>query len=280
MNDDYIEYNFRVRPKDPAVEILIAELSRVKFDGFLETESGINAYILGKNEDKQQVERLSILRNPDFTLLYKRKEIPSKNWNEEWEKNFIPIEVDKKCYIRAGFHDSRPEFEYEVVIDPKMSFGTGHHETTHLMVQQILNHNISGKTVLDIGCGTAILAILAKMKGASYVRALDVDPRAFENALENAKKNNQMIDIKFGGANLLTNETFDVIFANINRNVLLEDAERYVKTLNKGGNLFLSGFYRDDLPLIRKNFEKYNAIFINSLERNEWSLAQFKKDIK
>jgi len=280
MNDDYIEYNFRVRPKDPAVEILIAELSRIKFDGFLETESGIKAYILAKNEDKQQIERLSILRNPDFILSYQRKKILSKNWNEEWEKHFSPIEVDKKCYIRASFHASRPEFEYEIVIDPKMSFGTGHHETTHLMVQQILHHNINGKTVLDIGCGTAILAILAKMKGASYVSAVDVDPQAFENALENAKKNNQKIDIKLGGANLLTNETFDVILANINRNVLLEDAERYVKILNKGGNLFLSGFYRDDLPLIRKNFEKYNVIFMNSLERNEWSLAQFEKDIK
>lgn len=277
MDYNYIEYTFTVVPLQPATEILIAELASIEFDSFSETETGLQAYILVENEDEEAVRNLQIIQNDEFSISYIRKVIEPVNWNEEWEKNFNPIEVDGQCYIRATFHEPKPTYPYEIVIDPKMSFGTGHHETTYMMVQQILRHDMTKKQVLDMGCGTAILAMLAKMKGADFVKGIDIDEWAIENAIENTKRNSLNISLALGTAELLGTETFDVIFANINRNILLQDATHYIKVLNLNGDLFLSGFYLEDLPIIRETFEKNGVNFVSHIERNNWVSAHFKK---
>ncbi len=277
MDYHYIEYTFTAEPLHPTCEILIAELALIHFDSFSETETGIQAYILKENEDEKAVENLQIIQNEEFSISYERKEVEPINWNEEWEKNFEPIEVNRECYVRATFHEAQPSYRYEIVIDPKMSFGTGHHETTHMMIQQILRHNMTKKQVLDMGCGTAILAMLAKMKGADFVKGIDIDEWAYENALENIKRNNLEISLALGTADLLGSETFDIILANINRNILLQDATHYIKVLNPEGNLFLSGFYYEDLPIIREGFEKNGVKFVSYIERNNWVSAHFKK---
>ncbi len=277
MDYQYIEYIFTVEPLQPASEILIAELALIDFDSFSETETGLQAYILAEKEDEKAVQNLQIIQNKDFSISYERKTVEPINWNEAWEKNFDPIEVDGKCYVRATFHKPQPEYLYEIVIDPKMSFGTGHHETTYMMIQQILNHDMTKKRVLDMGCGTAILAMLAKMKGADFVKGIDIDEWAYENAVENIKRNQLDISLALGGANLLGSETFDIVLANINRNILLQDAIHYIKVLNQKGSLFLSGFYKEDLRTIREVFEKNGVTFVSYIEKNNWVSAHFKK---
>ena len=277
MDYHYIEYRFTVQPLQPASEILIAELAQVNFDSFVETAEGVEAYILFDEDNESAVKALPIMQNADFQISYVRTDIEPTNWNEEWEKNFSPIEVDGKCYVRATFHEPKPNFEYEIVIDPKMSFGTGHHETTHQMIQNILNFDCKGKKVLDMGCGTGILAMLAKKKGADYVEAIDIDDWAYQNAIENAKRNELDINLKLGDATVLGDTIFDMILANINRNILLEDGKKYIQVLSKGGSLFLSGFYEEDLTVIIKHFESLGLTFQSNTIRNRWVSAWFVK---
>lgn len=277
MDYHYIEYRFTVQPLQPASEILIAELAQVNFDSFVETAEGVEAYILFDEDNESAVKALPIMQNADFQISYVRTDIEPTNWNEEWEKNFSPIEVDGKCYVRATFHEPKPNFEYEIVIDPKMSFGTGHHETTHQMIQNILNFDCKGKKVLDMGCGTGILAMLAKKKGADYVEAIDIDDWAYQNAIENAKRNELDINLKLGDATVLGDTIFDMILANINRNILLEDGKKYIQVLSKGGSLFLSGFYEEDLAVIIKYFESLGLTFQSNTIRNRWVSAWFVK---
>ncbi|MFV0237827.1 MAG: 50S ribosomal protein L11 methyltransferase [Flavobacteriales bacterium] len=277
MDYNYIEYTFTVAPLQPTTEILIAELSLIKFDSFSETKTGLQAYILAENEDKDALENLQIIQNKDFLISYTRNVIDPINWNEEWEKNFDPIEVADQCYVRATFHKPKPMYPYEIVINPKMSFGTGHHETTYMMLQQILHHNMKKKHVLDMGCGTAILAMLSKMKGADFVKGIDIDKWAIENAIENIKRNKLDISLTQGTATLLKPETFDVILANINRNILLQDATHYIDALTTDGVLFLSGFYLEDLPIVCECFEKNGVNFVSYKEKNNWVSAHFKK---
>ncbi|APD07352.1 ribosomal protein L11 methyltransferase [Flavobacteriaceae bacterium UJ101] len=277
MDYNYIEYTFTVTPLQPTTEILIAELALIEFDSFSETDTGLQAYVLAEKENEDAVKNLQIIQNKEFAISYTRKVIEPTNWNEEWEKNFDPIDVEGQCYVRATFHDSKPTYPYEIVIDPKMSFGTGHHETTYMMIQQILHHDMTKKQVLDMGCGTAILAMLAKMKGADFVKGIDIDEWAIENAIENTKRNSLEISLALGTAKLLGSETFDIIFANINRNILLQDATHYIKVLNPNGDLFLSGFYLEDLPIIRQGFEKNGVNFVSHIEKNNWVAAHFKK---
>ncbi|MFV0531593.1 MAG: 50S ribosomal protein L11 methyltransferase [Flavobacteriales bacterium] len=277
MSYHYVEYVFTVKPLQPVTEILIAELSLIDFDSFLETDTGLQAYVLVEKENKNNVRNLQILQHPDFIISYTRKNVEPINWNEEWEKKFNPIEVDGKCYVRATFHPSKPAYPYEIVIDPKMSFGTGHHETTFMMIQQILSHDMTKKQVLDMGCGTAVLAMLAKMKGADFVKGIDIDKWAYENAVENVERNQLEISLALGTVDLLGSETFDIILANINCNILLQDATHYTKVLNLKGDLFLSGFYTEDLPVIQEVFEKNGVYFVSYIEKNNWVSAHFKK---
>ncbi len=275
MSQIYIEYQFSVNPLEPGVEILIAELGYAGFESFVETETGAKAYIQKGEWHEGILEDIQILSSEEFQIDYSFTEIAQVNWNEEWEKNFDAIEVDGKCVVRAPFHPEA-DVEYEIVIEPKMSFGTGHHETTHMMLQHILENDFTDKSVLDMGCGTAVLAILAEMKGASKLDAIDIDPWCFENSEENVTRNNcKNISAELGDASLLAGRQYDVIIANINRNILLNDMESYRKCLDTGGELYLSGFYKEDLPIITATCNKLGFTFVDNKERNNWIAAKF-----
>lgn len=256
----------------------MAKLSQIEFETFEEVPTGLNAYILSDCDDeefvKEQIEELS----SSVEISYERKEIEQVNWNEEWESNFSPINIDNQCYIRAEFHEPNPECTYEIVIQPKMSFGTGHHETTHLMVQYILETDFTGKSVLDMGTGTGILAILTQMKGAKRSVGIDIDEWSFLNAKENAERNGvPQIEFIQGGAEKIPDEEFDFVFANINKNILKADLPFYLHALKKGGTLFLSGLLDIDEKEMIGFGEKHGLTFIDSKERNEWIALKFQK---
>jgi ribosomal protein L11 methyltransferase len=273
---NYIEYIFKVSPLQPGTEILTAELGYAGFESFVETEEGVTAYIQKDEWNPNILDDINILDSDEFKIEYTFSEIEQINWNSEWEKNFDPIEVDGKCTVRAPFHPKR-NFEYEIVIEPKMSFGTGHHETTFMMLQFLLENDFKGKTVLDMGCGTAVLAILAEMRGASNLDAIDIDEWCFENSLENIQRNDcKNISVFLGDASLLNERKYDVVIANINRNILLNDMETYRKCLDTGGELYLSGFYNEDLPIIKDACNNLGFTFVENKEKNKWVAAKFK----
>ena len=275
---NYIEVNFTIKTLETAEinaamarEILIAELGALNFESFVNTENGLQAYIQEEDFVAEEVEDLYLLENPDFSITMDVVTIEQQNWNAEWEKNFEPIEVDGKCVVRASFHDKK-EVEFDIVIEPKMSFGTGHHETTHQMIAQLMNMDVSGKRVLDMGCGTGILAILACMKGANSITGIDIDEWAFENALENVRNNKcSQIIVKQGGAELLNNCSYDVILANINRNILLNDMEAYIKTMSRGGQIAFSGFYVSDISHIDTKARSLGLRLQRQSEKNNWA---------
>jgi ribosomal protein L11 methyltransferase len=275
---NYIEVNFTISVTDSAEinaamvrEILIAELGSLNFESFVNTENGLQAYIQEEDFVLEEIEDLYLLENPDFSIKMKVITIEQQNWNAEWEKNFEPIEVDGKCVVRASFHEKK-EVEFDIVIEPKMSFGTGHHETTHQMIAHLMNMDVSGKKVLDMGCGTGILAILACMKGANSITGIDIDEWAFENALENIRQNKcSQIIVKQGGAELLKNSSYDVILANINRNILLNDMEAYTKTMSRGGQIAFSGFYTSDISHIDTKARTLGLRLLRQSEKNNWA---------
>lgn len=281
----YLGYTFTIKPRDPATEILIAELGYAGFESFTENEAGVIAYIQKGEafpEGKPLVfgdllTDIHILQNPDFTITYKAEEIEQVNWNEEWEKNFDPIEVDGKCAVRAPFH-TKTDVTYDIVIEPKMSFGTGHHETTHMMIKHLLKMGLDGKKTLDMGCGTGVLAILAEMRGAKPIDAIDIDNWCYLNSLENADRNScKHISVYEGQVSLLENKDYDIIIANINRNILLQDIPAYAKCLPENGILFLSGFYTEDIPLISEKCNEHGLYFVSNYERNNWVACKFEK---
>lgn len=271
----YLGYYFNVTPKEPATEILTAELGFAGFESFVETENGVTAYIQKPEWNEDILDNIMILKNEDFTIDFTYEEIEQVNWNEEWEKNFEAIIVDEKCTVRAPFHEV-PTTEYDIIIEPKMSFGTGHHETTHMMIQHILQLDLQEKSVLDMGCGTGVLAILAEMKGATQLDAIDIDNWCYVNTLENIERNNRKhITAYEGDASLLIGKKYDVIIANINRNILLNDMAQYIACLNENGTLLLSGFYTDDIPLITESCNKLGLEFVENFEKNNWVAVKF-----
>lgn len=275
MSATYIGYHFTVVPKDPGVEILIAELGETAFESFAETENGVSAYVQKDLWDENILNDIQILKSDDFKTDYTFEEIEQVNWNEEWEKNFEPIAVDNTCYVRAPFHEKR-NVKYDIVIEPKMSFGTGHHETTFMMIQHLLETDLTGKSTLDMGCGTAILAILAEMKGALPIDAIDIDNWCYLNSIENAERNNcKHISVYEGDAELLKGKKYDVIIANINRNILLNDMQQYADSLNKDGVLFLSGFYEEDIPFIDSSCTEKGLTFIKKQQKNNWVALKY-----
>jgi ribosomal protein L11 methyltransferase len=270
MSNIYLAYLFSVDPKEPGSEILIAELGEKPFESFMETENGFSAYIQKDLWTKNILDDIYLLDSPEFTISYTIEEIEQVNWNEEWEKNFEPIDVNGKCHVRAPFHP-KTYAEFDIVIEPKMSFGTGHHETTHMMIQHLLETNVSNLKTLDMGCGTAILAILAEMKGAKPIDAIDIDNWCYLNSIENAERNNcHEISVYEGDASLLKENKYDLIIANINRNILLNDMQQYVDCLNKNGILLLSGFYNEDIPFIDESCTEKGLTFVKKFERNNW----------
>ena len=285
MTPIYLGYTFTLSPLEPAREILIAELGYAGFESFVETENGCIAYIQkdeafpdGLIKFASLLENIHILKSDEFVINYTATEIEQVNWNQEWEKNFEAIEVDGLCEVRAPFHKSSG-LEYEIVIEPKMSFGTGHHETTHMMIKHLLKLELSNKKVLDMGCGTGVLAILAEKRGAHPIDAIDIDNWCYLNSQENATRNDcKHITVYEGDATLLMDNSYDVIIANINRNILIQDIPRYEKSLNEGGVLLLSGFYTEDIGLISEICNEHNLFFQGNYERNNWVACKFTKN--
>jgi ribosomal protein L11 methyltransferase len=275
MDNIYIEYNFTFSPKEPTSEILIAELGNVGFESFVENENGIAAYIQKSDWNSEILADVFVLNSDEFSIEYTLNEVPQTNWNEEWEKNFEPIQVDDLVSIRAPFHEN-PHLKYDIVIEPKMSFGTGHHETTRMMVQHLLQLDLENKKVLDMGCGTGILAIFAEKKGAKPLDAIDIDAWCYENSLENVARNNcENIAVYEGDASLLVDKKYDVIIANINRNILLMDMKVYTNCLEENGVLLLSGFYEQDIPIIDAEVSKYGLKLEKFIQRNNWVALKY-----
>lgn len=276
--------NFEVRINLPVInntltEILIALLSEFGFDGFIEEEKLLRAFIPKNIADENSISNflndLPIEENITFSI----DTLENKNWNEEWEKNFFkPINVENKCLIRSSFHPTEANVPYEILIDPKMSFGTGHHSTTYLMIEALLKIDPSNKAVLDMGCGTGILAILTALKGAKDITAIDIDEWAYNNTIENIAINKvQHINALLGGAELLGNKQFDLIIANINRNILVEDMGKYAGVLNSGGTILFSGFYLSDLDIIKGEAAKWNLKYKTHKTKLDWTMATFTK---
>jgi len=274
-NNIYIEYNFTISPLNPGADILIAELGEAGFESFVENETGVQAYIQKKDWFSDILKGIEVLHNPLFKIEHVYKEIEQENWNATWERNFNPITVGDKCEVRASFH-AKSDVAYDIVIEPKMSFGTGHHETTHMMLQFILDNDFEGKTVLDMGSGTGVLAILAEMKGAKSLDAIDIDNWCYLNAKENVERNScEHIRVYEGDSSLLKNQKYDVILANINRNILLTDIPAYVKCLNCNGQLFLSGFYKEDIRYITEICTENGLVLEKNLEKNNWVAVKY-----
>jgi ribosomal protein L11 methyltransferase len=277
---NYYELVFFCTPNDEVIkDVLISLLGDWGFESFSEDGNrNLLAYIpenlFSEDNIKDLITDFPLAANISFTF----KLIVAQNWNEEWEKHFFqPIIIENQCVIHSTFHKDIPRAKYDIVIDPKMSFGTGHHETTELMIAFLLDMEVTGKSVLDMGCGTAVLAILASMKGANPVLAIDCDEWAYNNAIENKRLNHtENIRILLGDVHLL-NEKFDVILANINRNILLNDIHRYAACLNPGGVLYMSGFYTEDVPVIREACRKSGLEFFVSRTKNNWSAVKFQK---
>lgn len=274
---DYLEFTFEVTPVDPGAEIIMAALGELPFDSFVETESGLQAYIPAEEFNQEDFDELYIWQLPNLEITHSQKRIEQQNWNAVWESNFEPIIVDDQCVVRAPFHE-KADVPYEIIIEPKMSFGTGHHETTHLMMKHLLGMDLEGKSVCDMGSGTGVLAILAEMRGAKEVLAVDIDEWAYENALDNCKRNNcHHITVEQGDVNNSIGKTFDVYIANINRNILVRDLEHYSASTVKGGTLLLSGFYDVDADIIRDAAQAVGFEQVGALEKNSWNALRFIK---
>lgn len=277
MEFSFLHFEFKVSPLNPGSEILIAELSQIGFDSFQENNDGVSAYIKLELFNDHIFNKLRILNNKEFEISFQKKYLENINWNSEWESNFDPIIIDE-CCIRAPFH-LKTDCKYDLIIEPKMSFGTGHHETTSMMVRYLLEDNFVNCSFCDVGCGTGILAILAEKKGASKIVAIDIDNWSYLNSIENIKKNNsQNIKVYKGEILLLQNNKYDKIFANINLNVLLKDIYIYSKLLNSGGVLYLSGFYKEDTDKILGEANKFNLNLISSKESNNWTCIKLIKN--
>ena len=277
MSNSYLGYHFTIEPKELGSEILIAELGEKPFESFIETETGFSAFIQKDLWTEDVLGDIYILGSDEFKISYIIEEIDQVNWNEEWEKNFEPIDVDGKCHVRAPFHN-KTEAEFDIIIEPKMSFGTGHHETTHMMIQHLLETDVTGLKTLDMGCGTAILAILAEMNGAKPIDAIDIDNWCYLNSIENAERNNcKEITVYEVDAALLKDKSYDLIIANINRNILLNDMQAYVDCLNPNGTILFSGFYTEDIPFIDASSTEKGLTYVINFERNNWVSLTFVK---
>ncbi len=273
----FVCYDFKVDPLYPGCEILIAQLSQLGFDSFQENNDGISAYIDSSVLSTVKVQDIQILNSTEFNISFESNNVKKQNWNIKWESNFDPIYVDKICCVRAPFH-KKSNFKYDLVIEPKMSFGTGHHETTSMMISFILANSFYNSSVCDIGSGTAVLAILAEKRGANRIDAIDIDNWCYLNSIENIKRNNsENINVYEGEVEKLMHFKYDNIFANINLNVLLADIPIYSKMLNKDGVLYLSGFYKKDINSIEKVAEISNLSLVDSKVKNQWVALKFTK---
>ena len=278
----YLEFTFQTQPCTETVnDVLSAVLANIGFESFVEQPDGIAAYIQASLFEEEALKaELENFPVPDAKISYQYVEAEDKDWNEEWEKNFFqPIIIEDQCVIHSTFHQNIPQATYDIIINPQMAFGTGHHETTSLIITELLETELQGKALLDMGCGTSILAILARMRGAAPCTAIDIDEWCVRNSLENIELN-QVDQIKvFQGnaASLASEGPFDFVIANINRNILLNDMHRYVDRMNAGAHLLMSGFYVEDIPAIQEEAERNGLQLIHHREKNNWAAVLFKK---
>ena len=275
----YIEVVFSLTSnQDYHQDLLINALAEAGFDTFEETESGFNAYIRSDDFDEETLKEAVDSLGPEVSVSYQVKEIRQENWNQVWESNFSPISIGGKVYVRATFHDPKPECPYEIVIDPKMAFGTGHHQTTAAVMELMLSEDFEGKTVLDMGCGTGILAILANKLGAGDVVAIDNDEVCYNSTIENSALNTaEVVEAIWGSDESIPEKVFDIVLANINRNILLQQIQAYARVLSDSGSLIISGFFTQDFEMLSSEAEKYNLIFTESKIIDNWVAAKFEK---
>ena len=276
----YFEVTFTTSPCNETVNDVVSALAgEIGFESFVEWENGVQAYIQQSLFDEEALKSMvADFPLPDTTVEYTIAEAEDKDWNEEWEKNFFqPIVIGDRCCIHSTFHKDTPQTEYEILINPQMAFGTGHHETTSSIISELLEADLQGKSVLDMGCGTSILAILASMRGADPITAIDIDDWCVNNSRDNIALNGiNNITVEWGDANLLKGRApFDVIIANINRNILLADMAQYAACMHSGSELFMSGFYVEDIPVIQEKAESLGMEFIHHREKNNWAAVKF-----
>jgi len=276
---DYLKVSFAFGEiEEYQKDLLIADLADIDFETFEDTTKGFDAFVQKSLFEDAKLQ-VVLADHQALNAKYQVEEVVSENWNKEWESNFSPLIISEDCYVRATFHERQPQYQYEIVIDPKMSFGTGHHQTTTMMMQYILETDFTGTSVLDMGAGTAILGILAAKRGAKDVVAIDYDEVCYESAIENAKLNNidNLVSLH-GSKEAIPQQTFDIILANINRNILLDQIETYVSVLKKDGLIFFSGFYETpDLDIIKSHCEQFGLSYQNHKKIDNWVSAKFKK---
>ena len=277
----YFEVTFTTSPCNEIVNDVVSALAgEIGFESFVEWDHGIQAYIQQQLFDEKALE--DMVENfplSDTSITYTVKEAEDKDWNEEWEKNFFqPIVIGDRCCIHSTFHKDTPKTEYEILINPQMAFGTGHHETTSSIICELLDADLKDKSVLDMGCGTSILAILASMRGANPITAIDIDDWCVNNSRDNIALNGiNNITVELGDADLLKGRSpFDVIIANINRNILLADMDKYAACMHSGSELYMSGFYIEDIPFIREKAESLGMTFIHHRKKNNWAAVKFR----
>ena len=275
---EYTEIDIRLNPIVPFADILVARLNEIDFESFIEDESGIKAYVqthlLDENSVKEIINEVAKLCNLSFLI----SKVKQENWNKNWENNFEPVHINDKCVIRAHFHNSFPDFEHEIIITPKMSFGTGHHETTSLMINEMYDMDFNDKTVLDMGSGTGVLAILSSKLGATSVIGIDFDKWAHENSVENAKINTiSNVSFLHGDALLIGELKFDIILANINRNIILQDILIYENAMNNNSEIIFSGFLDVDVPIILEKSEQLGLDLVVSKHKKKWQMLHLKK---
>lgn len=280
----YTEVTLKIEPVEPFRDLLIDTLGNEgPYDSFVETPDGMKAYIPTDQFDPEWLKGQLAQYADSARISFTHEEMPDKNWNEEWEKQHKPVLVEcadgHKIWVRAPFHEHRDDVDYEIEIEPKMSFGTAHHQTTYMMLSFVAELTMDNKRVLDMGCGTAVLAILSKMRGASQVEAIDIDEWAYNNAIENAQRNHVELTVHIGDARLLDDKKghFDIILANINRNILLNDMEHYVAALQKGGDLVISGFYESDVAALQQHAESLGMRLEQQKSRQGWCALHFRK---
>ncbi len=275
---NYLEFSFKIAPVNPFQEILIHELGEIGFESFTVEEDTVNAYITEADFNQQLLDELYLFSQDDVTLTYEQKVIPQQNWNAEWEKNFPKVVVDDYCEVIAPFHEPSTDVKYHIHIEPKMSFGTGHHDTTFMMMQLMRTIDLSGKRVMDMGCGTGVLAILAHLEGAAAIAAVDIDEWAYENTIENCQRNSaESIEVKKGGAEQVNGNIFDIFIANINRNILLRDLPTYVNSMAEGADLLLSGFFTTDVDHLHEKLAELGLAKVTDRTRDNWCALHYKK---
>lgn len=277
---DYYKVEIVIVPYEEWLrDVLMAQLAETGFESFSETATGMEAFIpVGAFQEAEVFDILKTFEE-NYSFRVSKEFIKSQNWNEVWEKNYFkPLVIAGECLVRAPFHKDYPHCKYEIVIEPNMAFGTGNHETTSMMLEAILKENLAGKKVLDMGCGTGILGILASMKGASEIMSVDIDLWSVKGTYENATLNNiKNLKVKKGDASLLGTEKYDFIFANIHKNVLMNDLPAYSKSLNQNGKLFISGFYTEDIPELKAKAESVGLKDAGFSTKNNWVAAFFVK---